>query len=302
MKQPEGFIDTQHPDWVWRIRASLYGLKQSPREWNHLLTKELKSLGMTQSPHDPVLFTQKAGKEVVAAVVVHVDDIYATGKQPYLNRIRQVLSKRFKMSKSGDLDTYISLKVERNPDGVVFLSQKHYIHQIAEKHLTSPTRTAHVPCRSNFSDMTRDLDSPPTSKPYAELVGMLQWVANGTRPDIQFTVNRLSQFLSRPTDLHWEAAEHVLRYLYTTRSLRLSLGTSSQQKLHGFLDSDWASTSEDRRSTTGWVYRYAGGVISWKSRRQPTVALSSTEGEYMAMTDAAKEAIWLKGLSDDFGN
>lgn len=301
MKQPDGFVDAQHPDWVWRIRASLYGLKQSPREWNHLLTKELKSLGMTQSPHDPVLFTQKSGNEVVAAVVVHVDDIYLTGKKAHLDRIRHALSKRFKMSKSGDLDTYISLKVERNSRGEVFLSQKHYIHQIAEKHLSSPTREAHVPCKSTFSDLTRDAESALTSKPYAELVGMLQWVANGTRPDIQFAVNRLSQFLTRPTDLHWEAAEHVLRYLYTTRSLRLGLGTASQQKLHGFSDSDWASTSEDRRSTTGWVYRYAGGVISWKSRRQPTVALSSTEGEYMAMTDAAKEAIWLKGLSQDLG-
>lgn len=216
MKQPEGFIDGEHPDWVWRIRASLYGLKQSPREWNILLTKELKTLGLTQSPHDPVLFTQKEGSSVVAAVVVHVDDIYVTGRKDCLRRIQAALSKRFRMSKSGSLDTYISLKVERDDQGSVFLSQKHYIHQIAEKHLSNPSRPAHVPCNAHFSDMTKDTESPRTQKPYSELIGMLQWVANGTCPDIQFAINRLSQFLSRPTDLHWLAAEHVLRYVYTT--------------------------------------------------------------------------------------
>lgn len=301
LKQPEGFVDQRHPDWVWRVRASLYGLKQSPREWNALLTKELVAMGLTQSKHDPVLFTQTKEGKVVGAVIVHVDDFYVTGEKDVLKKIRTTLSNRFRMSKCGPLDTYISLKVERGEDGSVYLSQKHYIHQIAEKYLPRDSKPAHVPCNAGFSELTSDNDSPRTDNPYSALIGMLQWVANGTRPDIQFAINRLSQFLSRPTLNHWNAAVHVLKYLYTTKELRLGLGTASQQKLHGFSDSDWASTSEDRRSTTGWVFRYAGGAISWKSRRQPTVALSSTEGEYMALTDTAKEAIWLRGLSRDMG-
>lgn len=93
----------------------------------------------------------------------------------------------------------------------------------------------------------------------------------------------------------------MLRYLNTTQNLHLCLGSAKKEALHGYSDSDWASTSEDRRSTTGRIYKYAGGPISWKSQRQPTVALSTTESEYMALSDAAKEAMWLKGLMTDLG-
>lgn len=123
---------------------------------------------MTQSPHNPVIFTQKKGDKVVAAFVVHVDNIYATGEKDRLWRIQQVLSNKFRMSKSGALDTYISLKVERGSDGVVFLNQKDYINRIADKHLSSSTCLAHVPCNSNFSDMTKDTKSPVTTKPYSD--------------------------------------------------------------------------------------------------------------------------------------
>ena len=156
--------------------------------------------------------------------MVHVDDIFAAGEKPFLDKFRSVLSSRFKMSKSGPLDTYISLKVERDSSGAVFLTQKHYIHQVAEQHLEPGSKPAHVPCNAHFSDLTSDKDSPVTKKRYSELIGMLQWIANGTRPDIQFAVNRLSQFLSHPTDSHWQAAHHVLRYLVTTSNLRLGLG------------------------------------------------------------------------------
>ena len=105
LKQPEEYVDQLHPDWVWRVRASLYGLKQSPREWNSLLTKELVAMGLTQSEHNPVLFTQTKDGKVVGAVIVHVDDFYVTGEKEVLHKIRSNLSKRFKMSKCGPLDT-----------------------------------------------------------------------------------------------------------------------------------------------------------------------------------------------------
>lgn len=211
------------------------------------------------------------------------------------------LESRFKMSKSGPLDTYLSLKVERDSTGTVYLSQRSYINQIIDTHLPRDAKPAYVPCNQLFSDMSSQPDQPQTQKPYSELVGMLQWVANGTRPDIQFSINRLSQFLRQPKDDHWTAAIHVLRYLKNTQHLRLCLGSDAKQPLHGYSDADWASTTEDRRSTTGWIFKYGGGPVSWKSRRQPTVALSTTEGEYMAMSDASKKALWLKGIVEDLG-
>lgn len=157
------------------------------------------------------------------------------------------------MSKIGPLDTYLSIRIHRESDGVLLLDQQRYIEEIVQTHLSSDSTPARVPCNSSFSDIQKDADEKPTSQPYSALIGMLQWVANGTRPDIQFAVNRLSQFLSRPSDNHWRAAQHVLSYLNTTKHLRLRLGSATNERLHGYSDSDWASTVEDRRSTTGWV-------------------------------------------------
>lgn len=233
-------------------------------------------------------------------VLVHVDDFLVTGEKSFIDLADSHLQSEYRMSKSGPLDTYLSLKITRSTAGHVFISQEHYIDDVIDEFLPSDAKDAHVPCNMTFPELVRDKLSPVTQHPYPELLGMLQWVANGTRPDIQFAVNRLSQFLVRPTDLHWHSAIHVLRYLRTTKFLRLCLG-SSHDSLQGYSDSDWASTIEDRRSTTGWVFKYGGGAVSWKSRRQPTVALSSTEGEYMAMADAAKEAVWLKRIAEDLG-
>lgn len=94
---------------------------------------------------------------------------------------------------------------------------------------------------------------------------------------------------------------HILSYLNTTKPLWLCLGSKPWQSLHGFLDADWASTTKDRRSTTGWVFKYVRGPVSWKSRRQPTVASSTTEGGYMAISDASKEVWWLKGIMEYLG-
>lgn len=142
-------------------------------------------MGMTQSKYDPALFTKFENGKFGGAVVVHVDDIYAAGEKAVLDNIWTTLSKGLKMSKSRLLDTYISLKVEQVKDGSVNLSQKHYIHQIAKKHLPEDFKPASVPCNTRFSKLSCDPDSPVTSKPYSELIGMLQWVSNGTCPDMQ---------------------------------------------------------------------------------------------------------------------
>lgn len=160
--QPEGFVNAEHPDWVWRIRASLYGLKQSPREWNTMLTKKLISDGMEQSKNDPVLFLKKSGGKTVGAIVAHVDDILLTGEPDFVDKQNSKLQSTFKMSKSGPLDTYLSLRVDRGKNGEVYLSQTHYIDQVCEAYLPADSKPAQVPCNSFFSDMSSQPDQPQT--------------------------------------------------------------------------------------------------------------------------------------------
>lgn len=136
---------------------------------------------------------------------------------------------------------------------------------------------------------------------YGSLVGELNWIACNTRPDIAIAVSELGRHRAAPTKDHWNAARHLLRYLAGTRHLGITYGRPSTHErigseIIGFSDSDYASDPDTRRSRTGYVFILNGGAVSWQSKLQPTVAVSTTEAEYMASAFAAREAIWLGWL------
>jgi hypothetical protein len=152
-----------------------------------------------------------------------------------------------------------------------------------------------TPTNSYFKNLTHRTPSNPVSPcPYPQLIGSLLWVSQCTRPDISFAVNKLSQYLQNPSLSHWLAAVQILNYLCSTADLKLCLGGSLD--LAGYSDSDWGEDRDDRRSTSAYTYRVGDGAISWKSRKQATVSLSSTEAEYKALSDSCKEGLWLRHL------
>ena len=137
---------------------------------------------------------------------------------------------------------------------------------------------------------------------YMEVVGSLQYGATISRADIAFATNALARFMANPGIDHYKAAKHCLRYLVGTATLKIKYGTADDEiQAVGYSDADWASNPDNRRSTTGWVFELAGGPISWRSKLQPTVALSSCEAEYMAQADAAQEAVHIKSLLAELG-
>ena len=141
------------------------------------------------------------------------------------------------------------------------------------------------------------------TKLYRSLVGSLLYIGKQTRPDILNVVNQLSRFFEKPDTTHWKAAKDVLRYLKSTINLRLTFTKNSSMKLIGDADADWSGDLDDRKSTTGYYFKFQGNgaAISWEVKKQSTVALSSTEAEYQAMAAAVQEAIYLRSLMKDFG-
>jgi hypothetical protein len=135
-----------------------------------------------------------------------------------------------------------------------------------------------------------------TKYPYSSMVGSLMYLAITTRPDLAYYTGELAKYMTGPTVQHWVAAKGVLRYLAGTKSLGITYARSGNDKLIGYGDADYAGDPDTRRSTTGYVFTLNGGAVSWKSTRQPTVALSTTEAEYMAAAHAAKEALWFRKL------
>jgi hypothetical protein len=162
------------------------------------------------------------------------------------------------------------------------------------------TKPATVPMSTGFK-LTREGDEPldTTVYRYSELVGGLMYLATCTRPDIAQAVGALARYMSAPQKQHWEAAKHLLRYVRGTVDFGIHFGEGDG--LQGYCDSDYAGDLDTRRSTSGFVFTLHGGAVSWSSRLQPTVAVSTTEAEYMAAAYAVKEGLWLKKLLLDFG-
>jgi Reverse transcriptase (RNA-dependent DNA polymerase)/Integrase core domain len=307
MQQPEGFAVAGQENKVCRLQKALYGLKQASRQWHRKLDTAVRELGFSQSTGDPsvyVIHQQRGGS--ITVLIVYVDDITLMGDSiEQIVYFKKQLANRFEITDLGEISYYLGLRVIRNRSNrTITLDQEKYISDVLARFQMNSCTPANTPFASGtdfFASSSPAEDNDPSFiANYQSIVGSLMYAMIGTRPDISFAVSKLSQFSSNPTQQHLKAAKHVLRYLAATKNNRLHYGLSDETEIYGYSDSDWAGDKNDRHSTTGYAFFLAGGAICWASRRQPTVALSSTEAEYMAVCDASKHAIWLRTISTDF--
>ena len=301
MQQPEGYVRPGEENLVCRLRKSLYGLKQSSRCWNKTFREFLQNEGFKQSAADPCVFIRES-EEGLAVVAVYVDDLFLlTDTEEEMSRIKSALTNRFKMKDMGKLHFCLGISILQGR-GVVRITQKQYITKLLKKFGLLDAKPASTPMALNVK---LDGDDDGCSKPvesglYQSMTGSLLYAAMATRPDIAQAVGVLAKFNSKPTELHLTAVKRVFRYLKGTADMCLEYRATGNH-VEGFSDADWASNSEDRRSTTGSVFVLAGGAISWASQRQATVALSTSEAEYMSLCLSTQEAVWLRRLLSDLG-
>ena len=299
VKQPDGFVEK--PNMVWKLKKSLYGLKQSGRMWNSLLNKFLTSEGFVRSMTDPCLYTYFDGKNTVN-IIVWVDDLLiAASNQEILNKVKGVLSQNFKMKDLGVLSYFLGIQFSFNKNSIV-MEQSKYVDKILERFNMTNCKTKPTPCPLGINkDLGKYSQLLENNTLYREIVGSLIYLMTNTRPDISYVITLLGQYMSKPTVAHLNLAKHVLRYLKGTKSFGLNFVKSdSSLEVFGYCDSDWGG-SLDRRSVSGYCFMLHknGPLISWKSCKQNIVALSSCEAEYVALTSAFKEARFLRQLFAD---
>jgi histone deacetylase 1/2 len=301
MAQPQGFVDSAHPDYVCLLKKSLYGLKQAPRAWNEKFTSFLPSLGFNPSHSDPSLFVKHSDHGLIV-LLLYVDDIVITGSDTKgIHEVISELSSVFDMKDLGFLSYFLGIEVTKTKNGL-FLSQTKYAKDLLIKTGMETIRSCSSPCLPH-NQMTKDQGIPladPTL--YRSIVGALQYLTF-TRPDIAYAVNTVCQFMSAPTDVHFAAVKRILRYLQGSIQKGLSYSSTGAVNnavtIKAYCDADWAGEVIQRRSTTGFIVYLGMCPISWQSKKQGSVSRSSTESEYRSLANTAAEISWLRHILCD---
>ena len=302
MEQPEGYIKPGQEHLVCKLKKSIYGLKQSPRCWSKAFTEFMMEIGFKQSTSDPCVFVRS--KKELEILAVYVDDlILITESTESMNELKVSLKERYKMKDMGELSYILGISVIQDKEkNCVILHQKHYIEAILQKYGMDNAKPVATPADANVKLRKSDGVSKPVDQhTYQSMVGSLLYAAMATRPDIAQAVSAVSKFNANPDAAHLTAVKRILRYLKGTANFALKYEQSDSRALIGFSDADWAGDQDDRHSTTGNVFLLSGGAVSWLSKKQATVALSTAVAEYIALSQAAQEGIWLKRLLSDLG-
>jgi hypothetical protein len=302
MEQPEGFIIAGQEHLVCKLLRSLYGLKQAPRAWYQLLDDFLLLQQFERTSTDHSVYVKFDGPKTLI-IAIWVDDLVLVAwSLEVLLAFKSSIAKVFEMKDLGEVSNLLGIQVTRDRiEKSIILSQSRYVSIVLERFNMQDCKGTSIPLDANSKlSKSQEARSPlekesMASIPYRQAIGSIMYAMVGTRPDLSVAVGKLSQFMQNPGQEHWNAVKKVLRYLQHSKEAVLQYKSCQDGgTLFGYCDSDWGGDVDSRKSTSGYAFMLAGGCISWCSKKQATVALSSTEAEYIAATQAAKEAIWLR--------
>ena len=282
MRQPEGYTKPEEEHLVCKLSKSIYGLKQSPRCWNTALHAHLVKMNFEQLHSDPCIYKSKTEGDCFY-IGVYVDDIVLAGRdEARIQEVKQMLARKFDIKDLGRLTHFLGMSVVQDQGALTtWIGQPAYTKKLLGKQKMGDCKPVGTPVSpgSHLVKATDDEDAVEQQL-YQSLVGSLMYLSVCTRPDLAYAVGILARFSSKPNRSHWTAAKRVLRYLKGTANHGIAFTKSESGECLGYSDADWAGDQEDRKSTSGYLFQMAGGPVSWKSRKQDSVALSTAEAEY----------------------
>lgn len=297
MKLPNDEIGNSQ---IVRLQKSLYGLKQASRSWNKKFNDEIRKLGFVPLKSDCCVYKSQAKGLIL---ILYVDDILIVGKQlSQLNWIKSELGKLFQMKDLEEVSHFLGMDIHRDMQNQIMeISQAGYVEKILRRFGMFESNPVNTPLDPNVR-WAKSNDDELTSHPFKELLGCLQYLALVSRPDICAAVSILSKYQASPSNAHWTGLKRILRYLRGTMHTKIVYSKrESANVLLGFADADFANDKDDRKSISGYSFLIFGNLVSWSTRRQQTVSLSSTEAELISLCQAAKEGLWLTNLLNELG-
>lgn len=304
MEIPAGFkLETVTTKKVLKLKNNLYGQKQAGRVWNLFLTEGLNQLGFTQSKHDPCIFWRAS-----VIIIIYTDDTIVTGpKESLIDQAIKDIGEKFEITNKESVDDFLGVKIIRDEvNGTLTLTQPQLINSILDDlGLDEKSNSRLIPALS-----TKILQKYETSAPhneewhYRSVIGKLNYLEKSSRPDLAYSVHQCARFSEEPKEEHTRAVKLIGRYLLSTRTQGL-IYTPKQKSFECYCDADfsgnWDATIAEfdgstARSRSGYVIMYAGCPVSWGSRLQTEIALSSTESEYISLSQGLREVIPLMNV------
>ncbi|KAH9726277.1 Integrase catalytic domain-containing protein [Citrus sinensis] len=298
MIQPCGFKVAGKENHVCKLIKTLYGLKQSPRQWYKRFDQFIQEHKFTKSEHDYCVYFRRLPDGAFIYLLLYVDDILiALKNRDEIERLKKQLASEFEMKDLGDAQRILGMEIHRDKKNQsVWLTQKSYLKRVLERFdmddktkLVCTPLAPHFKLRSSSCPKSQEEGDYMARVLYASVVGSLMYAMVCTRPDISQAVSMVSRYMHNPGKNQWLEVKWILRYLYGTVDVGLLFKKDCGQQCVGYCDSDFAGDLDKRRSTTGYVFTLGGDPVN--SILQSTIALSTTKAEYMAATEAVKEAV-----------
>ena len=302
MRVPDG---VSMPGKVLKLNRSLYGLKQAGRIWNDEIDSTLSSLGYCASEPDHCVYVKRDPSGLHHYIALYVDDLIILSKS--MDEIEGVLSgleSKYGVKRLGAAEYVLGIQIKRDPDGSITLSQEQYLKDVVAKFGMRDAKGCSTPMKDGLQ---LELAPPETvSKEhrtrYLQAVGSLMYATTGTRPDLAYSICYLSRFSKSPTEAAWGAVKQVLRYVVDTYSYGLTYKLGKSAPLFGYSDCNWGACQTSSKSTMGYAFIYAGAAVSWQSKLQTRVADSTCDAEYLGLSNAGKEAVFLRQLLEELGH
>ncbi|KAK9024865.1 hypothetical protein V6N11_064771 [Hibiscus sabdariffa] len=286
MTQPEGFVTLENVRKVCKLQRSIYGLKQASRSWNLCFNEAIQEFGFIRNEDEPCVYKKFSGS-IVSFLILYVDDILIIGNDvPTLQSIKTWLSSCFSMKDLGEEAYILGVKIYRDRSRrLLGLSQSTYIDKVLKRFSMEESKRGFLRMRHDIS-LSKEM-CPSTA----------QERANESNPIcFGYWINH-----ENPGEGHWTAVKNILKYLRRTKDVFLVYGGEEELRIKGYTDASFQTDKDDSRSQSGFVFCLNGGAISWKSSKQDTVADSTTDAEYIAASEAAKEAVWIKKFITGLG-
>jgi hypothetical protein len=323
MELPEGYEEdgVDPKEWVCKLNKSLYGLKQAPRNWDLMVHAFItKDMAWRATVSDPSLYFKRSRTGRLMMIFRFVDDMqgsfHAEDSEEF-HASMALLQRRFNIKSLGPAEWMLGMRITRDrAKRTITLDQEVYVTKALERFGMEECRVAPTPEVVGADNVAHpQLDEPVDRQLYMEKAGTIMYAAISTRLDIMHAVHYLASHMQAPTRRHMLAADRVLRYLAGTKDVGLVFGARNgdavgdsrgrtspvQVDVCAFADADWAGDRGDRKSVSGWVSKLNGDPISWSSKKQRVVALSTAEAELYAEAAAIQEVLWLRGLLKEMG-